>query len=279
MIELKPGTKFEDLELETKYKFELDGRISPRGIKRVRNTIDTYSDIREKRTRWRLDINRSIGGPVWMTDKGSFPKRIASYMYKTYNVKLSSQIMRSIGNTAQQNSTQGEVIFDFTRQISWSAGAFGDDGSCFWTDYNGARIAMMRAGIGAIRFYSPLTGRATIMRGQSRAWFFPHEEHFVLFNAYGFMQARSIANFLGQLFGGHKYTPIHIGHTHYDPTNQSYTNTYRLYLNSDGYIIHNKPFKKRLIFPFLNGNIPAGGTHRWGKNNVPGEGDKWFDKK
>lgn len=274
MKELKPGTKFEDLELETKYKFELDGRISLRGIKHVRNTIDTFSDISTEHPRWRLEINRSIGGPVWMTDKGAFPKRVASYMYKTYNVKLSGGVMQSIGNTAQQNSTQGELIFDFTRQISWRSGRFGDDGSCFWKDYNGARIAMMRVGIGAIRFYSPPAGRATILRGLGRAWFFPHDEHFVLFNAYGPIQARSIANFLGQLFGDYKYKPVSIGHTH----TEMYNDTYRLYLNSDGYIIHNKPFNKRLHFPVLNGNIPAEGTHRWGKNNVPGEGDKWFDK-
>ena len=276
MIELKPGTKFEDLELETKYKFELDGRISPRGIKRVRNTIDVYSDIREKRTRWRLDINRSIGGPVWMTDKGSFPKRVASYMYKTYNVKLSSQVIRSIGNTAQQNSTQGELIFDFARQIVWSAGTFGDEGSCFWTDYDGARIAMMRAGIGAIRIYGHRLGPR--LAGTGRAWFFPHEGHFVLFNAYGPLQARSMANFLSQLFGDYKYKPVHIGHTRYDPITKRYNGTYQLYLNSDGYIIHNKPFKKRLHFPVLDGNRPTEGTNTWGKNNLPGEGDKWFDK-
>ena len=168
------------------------------------------------------------------------------------------------------------MIFDFTRRLLWPAGAFGDDGSCFWTDYDGARIAMMRAGIGAIRFYSPLTGRTTIMRGQGRAWFFPHEKHFVLFNAYGLMQARSIANFLGQLFGDYKYKSVHIAHTRYNT--DGYTYTYRLYLNSDGYIIHNKPFKKRLSFPVLDGIIPRGGTNRWGRNNLPGEGDKWFDK-
>ena len=273
MIELKPGTKFEDLKLETKYKFELDGRISPLGIKRVRDTINLFSEVNR---RWRFDVNRSIGGPIWMTNKGAFPKRVASYMYKTYNVRLSSQVMRSIGNTAQQNSTQGELIFDFTRQILWPAGAFGDGGSCFWTDYNGARIAMMRAGIGAIRIYgSSIRPR---LKGVGRAWFFPHKEHFVLFNAYGPLQARSMANFLGQLFGDYKYTPVHIGHTRRDPITKLYTGTYQLYLNSDGYIIHNKLFKKRPYFPVLDGVIPRGGTTRWGKTNVPGEGDKWFDK-
>ncbi len=274
MIELKPGTKFEDLELETKYKFELDGHISPSGIKHVRNTINVFSNISVEYPRWRFEINRSIGGPIWMTDKGAFPKRVASYMYKTYNIKLSSQIMRSIGNTAQQNSTQGNVVFDFTHRILWEAGDFGDDGSCFWTDYGGSRIAMMRAGIGAIRIYSPNGAH-----GRGRAWFSPFPEGFILFNAYGIMQARTIANFLGQLFGeDYKYKQIHISHTYRD-NNGDWNSTYKLYLNSDGYLIYNKPSTKTIRFPKLNGSSSMQGLRQWIRDEkILGEGDKWFDK-
>ena len=275
MIELKSGTKFEDLELETKYTFELDGLISTTGIKRVRRALHLYTEVAQKNTRWRLEINRSIGGPVWKTERGTFPKRVSNYMYKTYDIKLQSSIMRNIGNIAQQNSTEGKVIFDFTRRILWNAGEFGDDGSCFWTDYGGSRIAMMRVGIGAVRIYDS-SGEF----GRGRAWFFPvfsDAKQFVLFNAYGIMQARLIANFLSQLFGEYKYRQIHIGHTYLDTIHHS-AGTYELYQNSDGYIIHNKPSTARINFPVLDGRRPEHGTRRWAQTNLPSKGNKWFDK-
>lgn len=273
MIKLKPGTKFGDLELETKYKFETDGRISSGGIRQVRAMLNAHTEISKQHTRWRFEVDRSIGGPIWKTLKGTFPRRVSRYMYKTYNIKLNVPLVRAIGNVAQQNSTQGNVVFDFTRRISWEAGDFRDAGSCFWTDYGGSRIAMMRAEIGAIRIYSPRGAH-----GRGRAWFYPLPEGFVLFNAYGIMQARTIANFLSQLFGeDYDYRRTSIGHTY--TQNSLFSGTYELYLNSDGYVVYNKPFTKKLAFPVLNGRSSPQPLGQWiTDRKIPGEGDKWFDK-
>ena len=273
MIDLKPGTKFDDLELETQYKFKTDGLISLAGIRQIRRMLDMHTNVSDQ-GRWRLEVDRSIGGPIWKTLKGTFPKRVSRYMYKTYNIKVRNALLQSIGNIAQQNSTQGDVVFDFTRRISWEAGDFRDNESCFWTDYGGSRIAMMRAGIGAIRIYNP---GGTLGRG--RAWFSPLPEGFILFNAYGIMQARTIANFLCQLFGeDYNYKQTHISHTHRD-SDGGWSGTYELYLNSDGYLIYDRPNTKTIRFPKLNGSSSMQGLLQWiTDEKIPGEGDKWFDK-
>lgn len=75
----------------------------------------------------------------WLLNKskfpGTLPKRIANVYYKLYKVKLSPDTISKIGEIAKRYTPKEELIvldIDFTKDINWHAGAFGDWGSCFW---------------------------------------------------------------------------------------------------------------------------------------------------
>lgn len=166
---------------------------------------------------------------VWMSTRGTLPKRLANYYYKNCSIKVDLKFLEAVGNIAKSNSEEGvEYHVDFTRNFGWSAGDFGDPGSCFWRTNAGAKEMIQEHSGFAIRTWSEertgsdfnVTDNKKKYYGQGRAWVIPmnyNAEHlqysaamsvemadgFLLFNGYGVDSLR-----MARLFS------IHLGCTY-----------------------------------------------------------------
>lgn len=122
----------------------------------------------------------------WIVSKGVYagtlPKRVARFYFKVHNLKCPPTFLERLGNVARQHTSEGETYeFDFTQALTWSAGDFGDAGSCYWGGHADAREWLMDDGAFAIRFYRG-------DQGYGRAWIVDRmdgDRVFVLFNGYG----------------------------------------------------------------------------------------------
>lgn len=157
--------------------------------------------------------------PVWQNSRGTFPKRLSSYLYKEHNVRLDGDQVREIGNLLKPYVQTGKTYYyDFTGDFDWDDGDFGDLGSCFWGDRGDSITRLEEHDSMAMRFWKD-RGKETQkgyehsiedsvygFRGYGRAWLaFPRRsdrfyarnrplepvECVVLFNAYpkGFQKA------------------------------------------------------------------------------------------
>ena len=204
---------------------------------------------------------------VWITSRGTLPKRIANWYYKAYNKQLDATIVSKIGNIVRAAMPKDQVYyFDIVDKLNWRAGDFGDHGSCFFSSSNGRTIRghspylMEKDGrFKAIRFFKPIDNSNTTLSGSahkfyenkdffyygiSRAWIYEHSNLLsakvggveikdtvqVIFNGYG-LTTKSIS----QIFS--KYMDI----------NSTYDISYKnirfeeeydmLYINDNGYVI------------------------------------------
>ncbi len=113
---------------------------------------------------------------------GTLPKRIGKWYYQEHATKLTPDQLTTIGNIGSQHSTRDETYsFDFVDRIDWSAGDFGDSGSCFWSCHASAKDMILDNGGGAVRFF-----HADTHNGIARAWIVPRPDGcFLVFNGYG----------------------------------------------------------------------------------------------
>lgn len=133
----------------------------------------------------------------WFVPNGKFagnlPKRLQSFGYKRLGgLKLEPKLVEEIGNIAKKNSTeQTTLYFDFTDDLNWERGLFGDGASCFHVgDMHMQRLEAL--GCIAMRVYDGPKGR-----GLGRMWLYPWSGDvkkpqpegepygFLGFNAYG----------------------------------------------------------------------------------------------
>jgi len=141
---------------------------------------------------------------TWTTNRGTLPKRVQSYYYKAHQRKLETTAISELGNIARRHvSLAQEYIMDFTNTIDWQDGAFGDGGSCFWSERTGAKTMIEENGC-AVRAYKPSrrinpeNGQSELVgmpdakleyskvRGYARAWVSPiSENRLIVFNGYG----------------------------------------------------------------------------------------------
>ena len=113
---------------------------------------------------------------------GSLAKRIGKWLYQEHGVKLSSDDMGRIGSIIGDNCPrQGTYTIDYTQDLDWDAGDYGDYRSCYWfPSYQGARLALQSEGHYAIRTYDGLG------HGVGRAWIYiTNDDTMLIWNAYG----------------------------------------------------------------------------------------------
>lgn len=116
---------------------------------------------------------------------GTFPKRLAKWFKDYTGLKLDSNVLGKIGDTASKDISRHNneyCQFDFTDTFNWHAGDYGDDGSCYFGDRSDAKQAIEDRGSLAIRFYNSKNegyGRAWLVFGRTNG-----VSHAVLFNAY-----------------------------------------------------------------------------------------------
>lgn len=127
--------------------------------------------------------------------RGTFPKRVANYFHKRHGLKTPDSFNTQIGNLAKTHSQTAETYtFDFTSEIDWERGDFGDQGSCYWGANSAARAMLEMNGGIAIRFYDVNN------EGFARAWLVPFDDAYFIFNGYG-LQTIEIAQVFARFMG------------------------------------------------------------------------------
>lgn len=164
------------------------GVVSYQGIRQISEILD-YPDY-PATWKWETMV-RGKGEYV-----GSLAKRLAKLVYQTKGAKLDNSTLGQIGSLINANTNKRtEYTFDITKRFNWSAGDFGDDGSCYWGCRSEARGMLENEGCLAIRFYDEESGE-----GYARAWLMPLDsERYIVFNGYGEETidcARILASFL-----------------------------------------------------------------------------------
>jgi len=163
--------------------------------------------------------------------KGKFAKRAGKFVHDETGNKLSEQQRATLGKLARDNAANGNIYrYDVTDGLDWTAGDYGDYGSCFWDSNSSARTAMQENDkFYALRFYD------IDNIGDGRAWLYHMDrDAIILFNAYGSIELLEMASMLCQLRGSaYTYNRIRISNH-----GQEYGT---LYLNSGcGYVICKK---------------------------------------
>ena len=196
------------------------------------NAIDSWIN-----TMWALyeTIQTQVGIEWKKSTGGTFPKRLSSYVYKTFNVKLPVQLLKEIGTIASANNVTSDNtlfwdIFKCDTGDWWNDGDFGDVGSCLWNSNENARFIMEQKDFYAIRVYDSdklererfNNGMDTIQlsykdlaednlsalyrSGRGRAWMYyiPNYDAYVIWNGYdsmGTLQALHFARIFATHFG------------------------------------------------------------------------------
>ena len=153
---------------------------------------------------------------IWATNRGTLPKRLASYAYKNLHacdkhgralldddgkllpVVLTSSMLTRLGNIAKRHTMDHAVAhFDLTDEFDWTAGQYGDSGSCFWGGRAGALHMLKQNNALAMRAYKLRDTAATLQddlwptdracfEGTGRVWLWPKAtDEYILFNGYG----------------------------------------------------------------------------------------------
>src|SRR4029450_13317044 len=193
----KPTTKSQTSDSakieETQIKIQLDAPF-------ILETPDgDISDVGQNEIEWMLSNALLPTLPddfiwKWTTNRGSLPKRIQSYYYKEHGKKLDSVLIGEIGNQGKRHaSVATTLVLDFTKELDWRDGDFGDGGSCFWGKKTGAPAMIEETGY-AVRAYKPIGAYTPAealkvsrkRRGYARAWFAKvSDNRLIVFNGYG----------------------------------------------------------------------------------------------
>jgi hypothetical protein len=133
---------------------------------------------------------------------GSFTKRVAKYYRQKHGFKFTSDQLGALGSLVGSHVNKlSEYVIDFTDTFDWSAGDFGDDGSCFWSCNADAKGALMDDGAYAVRFWKPCECSSPYcekeLKGFARAWLIPRGNCLVVMNGYG-LETYTIARILAQ---------------------------------------------------------------------------------
>ncbi len=153
---------------------------------------------------------------------GTFPKRVAKYLYRLHATKLTADQLGVLGSkVAEHCERNASYTFDFTDRFDWNAGDFGDRGSCFWGSNSEARAMLENNCAMAVRFYKDGAGYA-------RAWVASTMRGAIVFNGYG-LETLQIARILAHNWGAY-YKKIYLANNGED--------TSTLYINGGaGYIV------------------------------------------
>lgn len=202
----------------------------------------------------------------WNTDTthGSLNKRIQKWLYENYKFKFTDKISNQVGALIKKATfTPRTFYLDFTKNLQWKAGEFGDFDSCFFNSNIAAKNHMEKSpNFIATRFFRPVPASMSygkpyhkddssnlVYTGAGRAWIYMPEIEFplnsettikgkglVLFNARGY-PLHEIVMTLGQYFQL-PYKEIKISN------NKQVTGT--LYIDTVAYLIADKTILERV---------------------------------
>lgn len=180
----------------------------------------------------------------WQTDRGSLPKRIESWFYKQHKIKLSSVVTSNIGNVARAVIPKDQIYyFDFTKDLNWNQGDFGDHGSCFFRpDGPGYQPeAMKNSGrFYGVRFFKKVPQNSNMSLDVEK--FYENEDGYYIGISRAWMGESPRTNStLKVLFNGYGLTTNQISTIVADYLEADRKRVYitgtDLYMNGDGYVI------------------------------------------
>jgi hypothetical protein len=133
--------------------------VSSSAIRQIKTYIgDNTEDETDPNRLFKIGQAVDSVGIDWITNRGTWPKRLA----------------RALKKTASTNGTK-MIVQD---SIDWSRGTYGDDGSCYWGDRSGAKDMILENDGFALLFHGPNN------EPLARCWCLPWESSYILFNAY-----------------------------------------------------------------------------------------------
>jgi len=189
-------------------EMDLRERITPIGMQQIRELVYDHTHVQipdwfdprwntnqrhPKKTKEVYIKKLEDYKTVPVTFRGKFVGRVEQYCQMESGKKLTQNVREVVGRAASDHMLkEAKAYMDFTKKFNWSAGDFGDTGSCFWSDSGGTRARMMSNEFAAVRLYDPNRGpyddyppkRGT---GIARAWIGPgcrDEIDMVLINGY-----------------------------------------------------------------------------------------------
>lgn len=140
----------------------------------------------------------------WMSNSGAFPRRVSKWLHEQ-GIKMSDYEKESLGNLVRTFTfKKSAYTYEFTNDLNWKSGGFGDSGSCFWNGKQWARTVMTHNGCLAVRFYEDGLG-------WGRAWivFSPkHPKLIFVINAYPKSFGLDQAALVLSLHLNMKYKPV-----------------------------------------------------------------------
>jgi len=161
-IEVPKGAGFFDLKKNQPYKVQLpEDMVTSEGrdqvIKYLRAVLgkDRWNRVLPDDWDWSWVVTKDESGQNYV---GTLPKRISRYCHKAWGFKLESTHLQEIGNIARRNTNKTDsYVFELVDKIDWDSGDFGDQGSCFWSDYEVTKDELLPDYNGdrpcAVRFY------------------------------------------------------------------------------------------------------------------------------
>jgi len=163
--------------------------------------VSFFADVLEFRSTvkgmpYLQSIEQYIGSDWLVTGKGdyvgTFPKRVAKWLFKRHGVKLSASHLQTIGNLVSDHVSKDSADIYLAFDQEYTEGSEARDychhDSCWWGEgRKGLREGFVKEGGWAIRQFDGYTPT-------SRCWIVWDKEHscYVLFNAYG---KTDLANF------------------------------------------------------------------------------------
>lgn len=177
-------------------------------------------------------------GPLWITKRGTFPKRLSSYIYKAHGTKIPSDLLSRVGDMARTGAIPaGTVNLEITRRLNEGPKYFAHEESCWWGSYGESRCLLKQIGGFGLRSLPNLEpcnsdpeGRAWVVPVARRddsptPWLPSHEDDadgWLLFNGYGglaeYRAVRLWATVLGlsykkiDFYADHMYVNSHTGY-------------------------------------------------------------------
>jgi len=237
---------------DTRFAIELPaGTISEEGLATIRDYLFRQSygaDDRQTMTAYR-ELSRSMSdlGDQWQTRTGNYVKRLSRHAYQKHQLKLSQDVMSSVGNIARDHSTAVSVAIEITRNLNLPAYEFYHEDSCWWGSYGESRCALKTNGGFGLRSFGAcdnVSGRAWVMplrkdeSGRLVATFETMTpDAFVVFNGYGDLSGYAPARIMAHM-AGWTYRKISF---EADP----------MYVNAGGYLIAPEDVAQ----PYTDGNL------------------------
>jgi YD repeat-containing protein len=182
------------------------GTISAEGLYAIREYLLRQAGTHAQRS---VAYDLAVLGDEWQTRTGNFTKRLSRHAYQAYQAKFTPDVLSQVGCIARDHSTAVNVEIEVTRELNQSAGAFCNDGSCWWGSYASSRCALKtNGGFGLRSFAGGVSGRAWVMplRQDERGRLIPTFDTvtpaaFVVFNGYGDLSGYAAPRIVAHMAG------------------------------------------------------------------------------